>query len=129
MDAEEILKLSPQSIKELLEAQAVQAEPKHAPGKRRVERWPFAGTVELWLPDECYGEQHVLATLHNLNENGLAMRMRLPIPTDTRVSLALHQPELSLYGHAVVRHCTQAHVGYLVGVEFIYQAEEVDQPQ
>jgi len=127
MDAEHIVKLSPQTIHELLDAQRVRAEPKHPPGQRRTERWPFPGTVEVWLPDGCYGEQHVLATLHNLNENGLAMRTRRPIPTDTRISLALHQPELSVYGHALVRHCTRAHVGYLVGVEFAFTPQEPEE--
>jgi hypothetical protein len=51
---------------------------------------------------------------------GLAIRTRRPIPTDTRISLAIHEPELSCYGHAVVRHCTRATVGYLIGAEFIF---------
>jgi hypothetical protein len=52
------------------------------------------------------------------------MRTRRPIPSETRLSLALHQPELSCYGHAIVRHCTRAPIGYLVGVEFVVLAEE-----
>jgi len=126
MDAEQIVKLTPEAIRELLESRSVKAEQKEAPGKRRIERWPFAGTVEIWLPSDCYGEQHILATLHNLSEGGLAMRTRRPIPVDTRLSVALHQPALSVYGHALVRHCTRVHAGYLVGVEFIYFAEEQD---
>jgi len=123
MDAEKIVKLSPESIRELLDAWRVKQHPKHEPDARRKERWPFPGTVEVWLPDECYGERHVLATLHNLSEGGLAMRARRPVPTGTRLSLAVHEPSLSCYGHAVVRHCTRASVGYLVGVEFIFNEE------
>jgi hypothetical protein len=67
----------------------------------------------------------VLATLHNLSVNGLAMRARRPIPVETKISLAVHQPALSCYGHALVRHCTQASVGYLIGVEFVF-TEEMD---
>lgn len=52
------------------------------------------------------------------------MRSRRPVPTDTRISLAVHQPELSVYGHGVVRHCTQAYTGYLVGVEFEFPSDE-----
>lgn len=127
MDAEEIVKLTPDSIRELLNLRAVPAVSKHGPGGRREERWPFPGTVEIWLPDDCYGERHILATMHNLSPSGLAMRTRRPIATDTRVSLALHQPEMSCYGHGIVRHCTRANVGYLIGVEF-YQhgADEAD---
>lgn len=126
MDAERIVKLSPEAIAELIDAHRVAAVSKEPPGKRREERWPFPGTVELWLPEQCYGERHMLATLHNLSPNGLGMRSRRPVPVDTKVSLAIHQPALSCYGHALVRHCTRTHVGYLVGLEFIYQSEEQD---
>lgn len=124
MDAEKIVKLTPDSLNALLEAHRV---PTHAgPGhnKRREERWPFPGAVEIWLPDDCYGERHLLATLHNLSTHGLAMRTRRPIPSETRISIALHQPALSCYGHAIVRHCTRAAVGYLVGVEFLFEQSE-----
>jgi hypothetical protein len=124
MDAERIVKLTPEAIRELLDSHGIEAHSKQPPGKRGEDRWPFPGTVEVWLPDECYGERHILATLHNLSPSGLAMRTRRPIPTATRISLAVHQPELSCYGHAFVRHCTRAAVGYLVGVEFYYHGED-----
>ena len=123
MDAEKIVKLTPEAIRELLESHRIAIHEKNPPGKRREERWPFPGTVEVWLPDECYGERHLLATLHNLSQNGLAMRTRRPIPSATRIALAIHEPELSCYGHAIVRHCTRAPVGYLIGVEFYYHDE------
>ena len=124
MDAERIVKLTPETIRELLDSQRIDVHSKNMPCNRRDERWPFPGTVEVWLPDECYGERHLLATLHNLSPNGLAMRTRRPIPSATRVSLAVHQPALSCYGHAIIRHCTRAPVGYLVGVEFDFQEED-----
>ena len=124
MDAERIVKLTPQAIEELLGAHRVEATAKRTPGKRSEERWPFPGAVEVWLPEDCYGEKHLLATLHNLSAHGLAMRARRPIPKDTKVSLAIHQPELSCYGNGVVRHCTQAHVGYLIGLEFSFPEEQ-----
>jgi hypothetical protein len=129
MDAEKIVKLTPETVRELLESQQTDAYSKNPLGHRQEERWPFPGTVEVWLPDECYGERHMLATLHNLSPNGLAMRTRRPIPNATRISLAVHQPALSCYGHALVRHCTRAPVGYLVGVEFDYQDEDEQDPE
>jgi len=129
MDAEQIVKLTPETIREMLAAQQVHTHGKRGQGKRREERWPFPGAVEVWLPSECYGEQHLLATLHNLSANGLAMRARRPVPTDTRIALAIHEPALSVYGHAVVRHCTRAHVGYLIGVEFCFTPEGDDESQ
>jgi hypothetical protein len=128
MDAERIVRLTPDALQELLNHGAVAALPKLPPGRRRDERWPFPGTVEVWLPDQCYGERHLLATLHNLSPSGLAMRTRRPIASGTRLSFALHQPALSCYGHAIVRHCTRAAVGYLVGVEFLFEHGEMDEP-
>jgi hypothetical protein len=126
MDAENIVRLSPDAIQTLLDAQDIHAESKCGDERRRQERWPFPGTVEVWLPDTCYGERHVLATLHNLSIGGLAMRSRQPVSSGTRLSLAIHLPTLSCYGHAQVRHCTRTHVGYLVGVEFLYQSDAED---
>ena len=128
MDAEEIVKLTPEAIRELLDSRQAEVYSKQPAGRRREERWPFPGAVELWLPDDCYGERHMVATLHNLSQHGLALRSRRPIPTNTRIALALHEPRLSCYGHAVVRHCTRAPVGYLIGVEFDYSEEEEKAP-
>ncbi len=129
MDAEEIVKLTPATIQELIDSRRIESVAKQGQGLRREERWPFPGTVEVWLPESCYGERHVLATLHNLSPNGLAMRSRRPVLKDTRISLAIHQPAMSCYGYAVVRHCTRAHVGYLIGVEFTFQAENGEPQQ
>jgi hypothetical protein len=124
MDADRIVKITPNSIRELLAARQPRMILKNPLGKRSEERWSFPGTVEVWLPDECYGERHILATMHNLSEHGLAMRSRLPISTGMTISLAIHEPELSCYGSGLVRHCTRVHSGYLIGVEFIEPAEE-----
>ncbi len=126
MDAEKIVKLTPESVRELIDSRHVQTVAKLPPGKRKEDRWPFPGTVEVWLPDDCYGERHLLATLHNLSPNGLAMRSRHPVPISSRISLAIHEPELSSYGQAIVRHCTRAQTGYLIGVEFAFGGDEDD---
>ncbi len=122
MDAQEIVKISPESIRELLRAQSPSSDQAVGDEQRRTPRWPFPGTVEIWLPDDAFGERHVLATLHNLSPVGLAMRTRRAIHAGTRISLAIHQPELSCYGHAMVRHCTRSNVGYLIGVELIFES-------
>jgi hypothetical protein len=51
------------------------------------------------------------------------------VAADTKIALAIHQPELSCYGHAVIRHCTQTPAGYLVGMEFIFEEEEGEAAQ
>lgn len=124
MDAEKILKLSPQVVRELVDARQVKSIPKTPHSElRKSERWPFPGTVEVWLPEGSYGDRHLLATMHNLSLDGLAMRTRRPLTVGDKIGLALHQPEMSIYGDAFVRHCTAAAVGYLVGVEFAFEAE------
>ncbi len=128
MDAECIVKLSPDAVRELIDAKGGAGHPSEPLQQRHEHRWSFAGAVEVWLPEGAYGDRHLLATLHNLSPNGLAMRARCPIPSGTRISLALHQPKLSAYGHAMVRHCTQAHVGYLIGVEFLYEPDDEATP-
>ncbi len=129
MDAENIVKLTVAAIQELLDSQRVNSVSKQPNSQRREERWPFPGTVEVWLPESCYGELHILATMHNLSPHGLAMRARRPLGVGTKISLAVHQPRLSCYGEGIVRHCTQAHVGYLVGVEFIFPSDAQDEPE
>ena len=128
MDADRIVKLTPESIDALLASHRVKAVEKHAPGRRREMRWPFPGTIEVWLPEGCYGERHFLGTLHNLSPGGAAMRARRPVASDTRIALAIHVPELTCYGHAVVRHCTQTPAGYLIGMEFVLEPDEQDEP-
>jgi hypothetical protein len=125
MDAEKIVKLTPAVINELLAARQVNTIDKEPSAEnRRAERWPFPGTVEVWLPEGSYGEGHLLATMHNLSAEGMAMRTRRPIPVGTRVSIAVHQPLMSCYGNAIVRHCTPASIGYLVGAEFVAEADD-----
>lgn len=124
VNTENIVKLTPDVIRTLLDSRRPSPPQPHERCQRRELRWPFSGTVEVWLPETCYGERHILATLHNLSPHGLALRAERPIPKDTLIKLAVHEPLLTCYGDAVVRHCTQAHVGYLVGVEFIFPTED-----
>lgn len=128
MDAERIVKITPQSIRQLVESRSVKAVDKPRSNEyRKSERWPFPGTVEVWLPEDAYGDRHLLATLHNLSIEGLAMRTRRPVQVGTKLSLAIHQPSLSCYGHAIVRHCSGAPVGYLIGVEFDFEQTGEDE--
>lgn len=124
MDAENIVKLTPDAVRELVDARRAKAIGKPQTNEhRKSERWPFPGAVEVWLPEGTYGDRHILATMHNLSIDGLAMRTRRPLSVGAKIEIALHQPEVSLYGEAFVRHCTHAPVGYLVGVEFAFATD------
>lgn len=123
METDRIVRATPVIIQDLLDKRRVHAHAKHALGQRSTERWPFPGTIEVWLPQDAYGERHMLCTLHNLSGNGLALRARRPIATGARISFALHQPEMSCFGAAIVRHCTRATSGYLIGIEFSFDEQ------
>lgn len=120
MDAKEIVSLTPGAVDEMLESSGLSVEKEEPGSKRRARRWPFAGTVEVWLPEDAYGERYFLATLHNLSRGGLAMRAQRAVHSGTRIQIAVHQPDLSACGSAIVRHCTRNPSGYLIGVEFAF---------
>jgi len=92
--------------------------------RRKVARWPFPGTVQLWLPDDDFGERLELARSLNLSEEGLAVRCEEPIAPGIEITLAVHEPEISFQGRAIVRHCTENDDGrYCVGMSFVFEDE------
>jgi hypothetical protein len=122
MDADEIVPLTAEAVRRLLELQQAPVEVSEDLDKRAAARWPFPGAVEIWVPDEGGIERHVLGACHNLTDCGVGVRCDEPIETGATLSIAIHQPELSLHGQAMVRHCTMRGQGYLVGFEFVFQA-------
>ena len=120
MDADEIQPLTAETISRLLSSPAVGDGTSGDLGRRRHPRWPFPGAVELWLPAEGGAERHVLGVCHNLTEAGIAVRVDEPLEVGLTLSLAIHQPELSLHGKGTVRHCTPRDNGYAAGLEFIF---------
>lgn len=90
------------------------------PGGRRAARWPFPGTVELWLPTPDGFERHQLATSHDLSVDGIGLRCDEKIEPGMELAIAIHEPEASFHGRAIVRHCTpDRRGGYVVGMEFL----------
>ena len=74
----------------------------------------------MWLPDKTGVEQLALATCLNLSRHGLGMLNEEPLPIGPEFGLAVHQPEASFQGRAVVRHCTEVEGHYYIGVQFIF---------
>ena len=120
MDATEISALSEEAIARLVAGQSKGLAKPAENGKRQTPRWPFPGTVELWVPDESGVEQHNLATCLNISLHGLGMLFDDELPIGLEFGLAIHQPEASLHGRAAVRHCTETEAGYYIGVQFIF---------
>lgn len=116
----DICPLTEAAITALLKSRQV-AEPASGPdGRRHAARWPFPGTVELWIPDENGVEWHRLATTLNMSVEGTGIRCDESLPIGLELALAMHEPEMSLHGRAVVRHCTDIGGEYLVGLQFLF---------
>ncbi len=121
MDATEICPLTREAVAEVLSAQVRDETPSPETGQRKTPRWPFPGTVQMWLTDEHGDEQHLFATCLNLSLNGLGMLCEEPLSPGQELPIAIHQPLASLQGRAIVRHCTANDAGYYIGMEFIFE--------
>lgn len=124
MDATEICTLTEDAVATLLSERQARARAKGKKCRRHAARWAFPGTVELWLPDEEYGERYALATSINLSNKGIGIRADDLLTPGTAVGIAVHEPEVSFHGRAVVRHCTDTGRGsYIVGLQFLFDGE------
>ena len=120
MDATEICPLTEEAIAKLLGDRNITPPDPKDNGRRRTPRWPFPGTVELWVQGEDGLEEHRLATCLNLSLGGLGMLSDFDLPVGLELPLAIHQPEMSFHGHAAVRHCTTVEPGYYIGLKFLF---------
>ena len=85
-----------------------------------MPRWPFPGTVELWIPEGDGTERYELATSLNLSLVGVGIRCDESLESGVELAIAIHEPEVSFHGRAVVRHCTEMESDFLVGLEFLF---------
>ncbi len=118
MDALEFCALSEEAVARLLKGRQPKEQAGHISGRRKAPRWPFPGTVELWVPDAEGIEQHTLATSLNLSLHGVGIRIDDELPVGATLSIAIHEPEVSFHGRAIVRHCTRIDEGYYIGMQF-----------
>ena len=122
MDVAEICALTEESVGELLAKRQSWASRADAGGRRRAMRWPFPGTVELWVPDENAGEHYALATSINLSMDGIGISADEELRPGLQLAIAIHEPEMSFHGKALVRHCTATDTGsYILGLQFLYE--------
>ncbi len=120
MDTSEFCALTEKAVERLLAMRAATTGQSAENGRRKTPRWPFPGTVELWIPDENGVECHTLATSLNLSAHGVGIKTEDPLEVDLELAIAIHEPEVSFHGRAVVRHCTliDNETGYYVGMQF-----------
>jgi len=118
-DTDEIVPLTEEAIHALLESRRGVARAGEL-GRRTSQRWAFPSAVEIWLPTEGGGQRHILGVCHDLTAHGVGVRCEEPLPVGSMLPIAVHQPEASFHGRALVRHCTVRGSGFLVGFEFIF---------
>lgn len=124
MDTAEICALTEQAVGELLAKRQSWASRADAGGRRRMMRWPFPGTVELWIPDGNGGERYNLATSINLSIDGIGIRADEELPPGLQLAVAIHEPEMSFHGQALVRHCTETDTdSYILGLQFLFDKD------
>jgi len=120
MDVAEICPLTEETILNLLKSRGAFAHMHTGSGRRQAERWPFPGTIELWIPDELGFHRHALGTCLDMSLDGAGVRCDDSLPVGLELDIAIHQPEASFHGRALVRHCTSTARGdHMVGLEFL----------
>lgn len=118
LDETEFIALNAETIKNLVESH----QDREAPGntrRRRLPRWPFPATVQLWAADRAGRETQYFGTCQNLNVHGIGVASERPFDIGRALQIALHQPEATYHGRGVVRHCTSQGQEYFVGIEFV----------
>lgn len=120
IDATELRPLTQKVVTRLLAGRNAYEPDGASKRRRKVARWPFPGQVQLWLPDKHGIEQLSFARCLNLSLHGVGMLFDEPLPAGLELGIAIHQPEASLQGRAIVRHCTETDAGYYIGAQFLF---------
>ncbi len=123
-EVSEICPLTEDAVRDLLRSRADVSAGRDPLGRRQVPRWPFPGTIELWVPDAEGREYYALGTCMDLSLRGVGARCDESLPVGADIGIAVHQPEVSFHGRAVVRHCTLSNQGdYVAGLEFAFHEQ------
>lgn len=120
MKVSEICPLTEDAVAKLLASRKLPAPDVKTDGRRKAPRWPFPGAAELWIPEGGGLARHALATSLNLSLYGVGIRCDEPLSPGLELAIAIHEPEVSLHGRAVVRHCSEIENEYLIGLEFLF---------
>src|SRR3989304_7257293 len=121
MQTDEIVRLTRKRVAAIIAARRERQEsltPPPGPERRKSPRWPFKGAVELW-PHGGDGSVCWHAAYQNLSETGVGLSTEVHFDQGTTLDIAMHLPEMSLCGQAVVRYCAPVRDHFMVGLEFI----------
>ncbi len=120
MPTDEIVKLTRETIADLLAAQSAPEQDFEGDERRQSERWPFPGTVEIRIANG-QAQEPSFATCRDVSSGGMGMKCDCHFETDTPLEISVHLPEASFYGKAIVRYCAEAGPHYILGVEFDFE--------
>jgi hypothetical protein len=123
MHTDEIVKLSREVINDLIDRRYKPDKRHGGSERRRAPRWPFPGTVEI-RPDGGDGLEQWFGTCVNLSDTGLGFTCDERIDPGSRLEIAFHYPEKSVYGRGIVRYAMETPNGWLVGLEFIFEEDQ-----
>ena len=124
MDVTEFCPLTEEAVARLLAGRKDTPSSSPSRERRATPRWPFPGTVEMWVKDDAGLEELRFATCLDLSPHGVGVKAEFELGPGLEFALAIHQPEASLYGRAVVRHCTEIETGYYMGLQFLFEAAD-----
>lgn len=116
----EISRLTEEAVAKLLKGRATGRPERPTEENRQHPRWPFLGQVQLWFTDGNGRESIDFASCVDLSLRGLGMLFADSLSVKTELTLTVHQPEASLHGRGIVRHCSEIEEGYYIGIEFVF---------
>ncbi|MCP4250134.1 MAG: PilZ domain-containing protein [bacterium] len=94
-------------------------------GKRRYPRTTWDAALEVHVPKSAGRTVTHYASARDISEGGIGLQWRRAVPDCTVVRIC---PAGELKGvSAMVMHCTQTLNGYIIGLEFRFDAPEETQ--
>jgi len=84
--------------------------------QRKHKRFAFAARVEMSWADARHVQHSAAATGVNFSIYGMLVRVAVPIPTRTEITIRVDDLEVSR--KAIVRHCRQVQSWFQVGLKF-----------
>lgn len=120
MQTDEFVPITEATILSILSERHGAADGPFAGNRRAHNRRTFPGTVELWVGRPNGEDDYLLARALNLSPAGVGILLDEALDAGAEVNVAIHQPEVTLFGKAVVRHSRLTEYGTHAGLEFVY---------
>ena len=117
MNTDELVQLTRGAIHDLLRSRCEEHAQFGPQERRHNARWPFPGTIEIH-PAGAPAHEQSFGTCRNLSETGMGMSCERFFEPEAILEIAVHLPEATLVGHAVVRYCMKTPRGFMTGIEF-----------